>query len=42
MSELNIETVDKAGEDYWSEVWKNTPLPDKIISGDKKLKNHIL
>lgn len=42
MSELNIETVDKAGEDYWSEVWKNTPLPEKIVSGDNQLKNHIL
>ncbi|MBS1765571.1 MAG: class I SAM-dependent methyltransferase [Bacteroidetes bacterium] len=35
-------TNDRAGEDYWSLVWKNTPLPESINTDDKKLSNHIL
>jgi len=43
MSKSDIEeTKDRAGEDYWSSVWKNTELPEPINPLNKRLKNHII
>ncbi len=43
MSKSDIEeTKDRAGEDYWSSVWKNTELPEPINPLNKGLKNHII
>lgn len=36
------ETKDRAGEDYWSSVWKNTALPEPINPLNHQLKNHII
>ncbi len=33
--------VDKAGEAYWSSVWKQMPLPPPIDSEDKSLASHL-
>ena len=37
-----LEKEDKAGEEYWSSVWKNTDLPESLNPAEKKLNNHIV
>jgi cyclopropane fatty-acyl-phospholipid synthase-like methyltransferase len=40
--EERVETVsDKAGEQYWSSVWKKMDLPDSIDVNNKSLSNHL-